>query len=206
MKLFYKYIALALSCVMGAAAFCGCMEDPNYYEEDELPYGATMKELKTSFPVPMCFDRRFVTDEMAAAVANYYGSVQNQDTELYLQSTFPFHVDYKMNVMYEGQFASYDEFVKSLHTSIAQPTAEDFKYTMITITGLTTERVASRLEDTINMLEELSGDANFAESITECWKLEIEWRLNYNGGAEYLAAEDQELFLIGIDGTYYCVS
>ncbi len=205
MKLLHRSIALVLVAVMGAAAFTGCMEDNNNVAEEDLPYGATMKEMKTTFALPMCYDRRFVNDEQAAVIADYFAAVQNCDTELYLQSTFDFYVEYQVNEVYQDSYSSTEEFLAGLRQSMVQPTAEDFRFNMITVSEWTEERVASRLDEMLEMLDALSGQEGFRESVDGCWALKLEWVLTYNGGADSMIAEDQKLYLFEIDGSYYCV-
>ncbi len=204
MKLFHKYTALALALVMGGA-LTGCMEDEGYIAEEDLPYGATMKEMRTSFSVPMSYDRRFITEEQAAVIADYHAGIQNQDAELYIQSTFDFYIDYQLNEMFADLYKSREEYVDGLHLSMSQQSGEDFKFNMITVSGMTEERVASRLDEMLNMLQDLSGDENFKDSVDSCYAITLEWSVAYNDGAQYLNAKDQKLFLIEIDGRYYCV-
>lgn len=204
MKLFHKYTALALALVMGGA-LTGCMEDEGYIAEEDLPYGATMKEMRTSFSVPMSYDRRFINEEQAAVIADYHAGIQNQDTELYIQSTFDFYIDYQLNEMFADLYKSREEYVDGLHLSMSQQSGEDFKFNMITVSGMTEERVASRLDEMLNMLQDLSGDENFKDSVDSCYAITLEWSVAYNDGAQYLNAKDQKLFLIEIDGRYYCV-
>lgn len=204
MKLFHKYTALALALVMGGA-LTGCMEDEGYIAEEDLPYGATMKEMRTSFSVPMSYDRRFINEEQAAVIADYHAGIQNQDAELYIQSTFDFYIDYQLNEMFADLYKSREEYVDGLHLSMSQQSGEDFKFNMITVSGMTEERVASRLDEMLNMLQDLSGDENFKDSVDSCYAITLEWSVAYNDGAQYLNAKDQKLFLIEIDGRYYCV-
>ncbi len=204
MKLFHKYTALALALVMGGA-LTGCMDDGGYIAEEDLPYGATMKEMRTSFSVPMSYDRRFITEEQAAVIADYHAGIQNQDAELYIQSTFDFYIDYQLNEMFADLYKSREEYVDGLHLSMSQQSGEDFKFNMITVSGMTEERVASRLDEMLNMLQDLSGDENFKDSVDSCYAITLEWSVAYNDGAQYLNAKDQKLFLIEIDGRYYCV-
>ncbi len=204
MKALHRYTALALSLVLGAA-MTGCMEDPGHIREEDLPYGATMKEMRTTYAIPMSYDRRFINEEQAAAIADYYAGIQNNDTALYLQSTFDFYVDYQITEMYADSYETRDEFVNGLRLSIVNQTAEDFRFNMVTVAELTEERVASRLDEMLNMLGELSGNENFVESVDSCYALKMDWSIAYDGGAQYVNAEDQELFLIEIDGKYYCV-
>ena len=91
MNCFRRITALFLMALMLVPCLTACKKEPTTPEEFEmgeadLPYGATMKSNKTSYAVPVTYDRRFVTEEQISTVADFYGAIQNQDAELYQKS------------------------------------------------------------------------------------------------------------------------
>jgi hypothetical protein len=172
-------------------------------DEDELPYGATMRTDKTSYSLPVTYDRRFLNEAQVTAVTDYLAGVQNCDTELYLASTLQFYVDYQFNEVYEGSYDSMDAFVAALNSSIAENTADDFTFSMITIDEFTTEQNVSGLATMLELLDNINE--GFSDTVENCWSLEVEWVLSYNGGEDTLAVSDQRLFLVEVDGAYYCI-
>jgi hypothetical protein len=202
---FYRIAALAAALTIGLSLFtaCGSTSSTQNMDEDELPYGATMRTDKTSYSLPVTYDRRFLNEAQVTAVTDYLAGVQNCDTELYLASTLQFYVDYQFNEVYEGSYDSMDAFVAALNSSIAENTADDFTFSMITIDEFTTEQNVSGLATMLELLDNINE--GFSDTVENCWSLEVEWVLSYNGGEDTLAVSDQRLFLVEVDGAYYCI-
>ena len=86
-----------LTCAAAAALLCtslaGCSGDSSSSSEsginvdmEDLEYGATMRD-DTSRAVPLEYDKRFLEDGELDALANYYGSIQNEDVALFQSCT-----------------------------------------------------------------------------------------------------------------------
>lgn len=201
MKWILHITALALTAMLFTG--CGQKQQEINMTEEELPYGATMRENRTGFAVPMTYDRRFVEEEQVTAVANYLSAIQNQDTELYLASALPVYTDYQINEVYSYQNA--DELVTALHEGIASQTGEDFSFQMVLINEFARDRNFGGLEAMMDLLDNISdSDAKFSEQIQGAWALELEWNLTYDKQASFGNVESQWIYLFRLDDTYYC--
>lgn len=205
MKMLHRISALLTAAVMGAVLFTGCMSAGPTIAEEDLPYGATMRETKTTFALPVSYDRRFLNDAQVTVLTDYFSAVQNCDGEAYAASTLDFYADYQLNEVYSEQYETMDDMMTALHASVAEATAEDFNYNMITVTNFTQERVTSGLNTMIDVLTDISGNPDFEQTLTNCWAVEMEWLLVYNGGASNVIVSEQYVYMFEIDGAYYCV-
>ncbi|MBQ8011259.1 MAG: hypothetical protein IJ265_06870 [Oscillospiraceae bacterium] len=205
MKMLHRISALLTAAVMGAVLFTGCMSAGPTIAEEDLPYGATMRETKTTFALPVSYDRRFLNDAQVTVLTDYFSAVQNCDGEAYAANTLDFYADYQLNEVYSEQYESMDDMMNALHASVAEATAEDFTYNMITVTDFTQERVTSGLNTMIDVLTDISGNPDFEQTLTNCWAVEMEWLLVYNGGASNVIVNEQYVYMFEIDGAYYCV-
>ena len=205
MKMLHRISALLTAAVMGAVLFTGCMSAGPTIAEEDLPYGATMRETKTTFALPVSYDRRFLNDAQVTVLTDYFSAVQNCDGEAYAANTLDFYADYQLNEVYSEQYETMDDMMTALHASVAEATAEDFNYNMITVTDFTQERVTSGLNTMIDVLTDISGNPDFEQTLTNCWAVEMEWLLVYNGGASNVIVNEQYVYMFEIDGAYYCV-
>ncbi|MDE5792605.1 MAG: hypothetical protein K2H66_03670 [Oscillospiraceae bacterium] len=200
MKLILKITAFA----MAAMLFTGCSQKQDVnMTEDELPYGSTMRENKTSFSVPMTYDRRFVEEEQVIAVANYFASIQNQDVDLYLENALPVYTEYQVNQVYSYQDTS--QLVDNLHQGIVNQTGEDFEFQMILINEFAQDRNFGGLEAMLDLLDNISdSDIKFSEQIQGAWALELELNFLYNKKASFGTVDSQWVYLFKLDDKYYC--
>ncbi len=198
----FRYIAL-LTAALCLSAFTACGSQGPSMSEGDLPYGATMREDKSSYAVPVTYDRRFLEEAQLTAVANYLSAIQTSDAALYESVTLDFYSEHQLNDIYAGQYANMDEMVAALHKSIADTTADDYAFRMVTIEDCTTEQITSGLNTILQILENIDESDNFEETVDACWALNMEWILGYTGGS--LIVSDQKLYLLEIDGKYYCV-
>ena len=201
MKKIYQIGALLTAVVMLTG--CQSAKEKINYTEEELPYGATMRSNKTSYTVPMTYDRRFVNEEQVKAVADYLGAIQNNDAELYESVALPLYTAYQVSEVYSYQ--STDELVNALHEGISGQLANDFKFEMVLINEFSTDRSAGGLAAMLDLLDKISPkDAQFTDSLENAWALELEWEFSYNNGEQTGVTENQYLYLMQIDGVYYC--
>lgn len=202
--------ACALMLVISlSAGFTGCTNQKQEINmtEEELPYGATMRSDKNSFAVPMTYDRRFISEEQIAVVADYFAAIQNQDTELYLASALPVYTDYQIQEVYSYQEVG--ELVAGLHEGIAGQTGDDFVFSMILVNAFSQDTTFGGLEAILDLLDHLedpdaeSGE-KFSERMQGAWALELEWNLLYDQQSSSGTVESQWVYLFQIDGQYYC--
>lgn len=194
---------LTIALLAGLLTGCGNTQPADTMEED-MPYGATMRENKTGFAVPMAYDRRFVEEAQAAAVADYLAAIQNQDAELYTASALPVYTDYQIQKVYD--YTDTSQLVTALHEGITKQTAEDFAFQMVTVQTFTKDRSFGGLEAIIDLLDNVTEDSGsvFSEQIQDAWALELEWSISYNQGAGFGTVESQWIYLFRIEDVYYC--
>jgi len=195
-----KLACILLSCLMLTG--CASQKQKTNFTQDELPYGATMKSDKTSYAVPITWDKRFLSEEQVSAVADYIGAIQNNDAELYSSVALPLYTDYQIQQVYD--YKNIEELVSALHEGLIGQLADDFKFQMIMINNFSLDRSAGSLQAMLSLLDNISGDKKFSDTIQNAWSLELEWEFSYNNGEGNGRAENQYLYLFQIDDKYYC--
>lgn len=200
----FRKLTAFFSALVMAVTLTGCMSNGPSVAEEDLPYGATMRESKTTFALPVSYDRRFLNDAQITAITDYLSSIQNCDGEAYANNTIDFYADYQLNEVYQDTYETFDEMLTDMHTSIANSTADDFQFNMITVTGFSQERVSSGMNTMIELLADISGNAEFEQTLTNCWTVRMDWMIRYNGSSTAIV-EDRLIYLFEIEGEYYCV-
>ncbi|MBE6849155.1 MAG: hypothetical protein E7502_04515 [Ruminococcus sp.] len=200
----FRKLTAFFSALVMAVTLTGCMSNGPSVAEEDLPYGATMRESKTTFALPVSYDRRFLNDAQITAITDYLSSIQNCDGEAYANNTIDFYADYQLNEVYQDTYETFDEMLADMHTSIANSTADDFQFNMITVTGFSQERVSSGMNTMIELLADISGNADFEQTLTNCWTVRMDWMIRYNGSSTAIV-EDRLIYLFEIEGEYYCV-
>lgn len=202
----FRNIGFLLILVLAALVLTGCTaaSRKSDYSEEEMPYGATMKKVN-SFVLPIEYDRRYLNDEQLTVITNYLYSIQTKDAELYTASTIDFYADYQLNEVYHDTYKTMDELVGALHDVVSSSTGDDFSFTLLTVSDLTTETGASGLGSTIKLLENISPEKNFKDTIDKCWALEVNWLLSYQEGNSSAYSENNRIYLLEIGGKYYCM-
>ena len=199
----YRITALLLAAL--CLPLAGCSREPDFEKESELPYGATMREDKVSFAIPMTYDRRFIDDPQVTAVADFLASIQNADGDLYRSSTFDYYADYQVNEVYSYKTAQ--ELVQALHDSVASYSGDDFTFNMVLINDFTTDRDTTNLSDAFGLLDGIAPESTPkpSETIEEAWDLTVEWDIAYNGGESYYVVEEQHVLLFKDGDKYLCM-
>lgn len=120
-----KFLAILLCAVISSTSFCGCDDNENVAMED-LPYGATMRQLNDT-KIDICYDGRYFTDEEMKIVSDYYYSIQTLDTELFKKTQNSDYISYiEKN---SGQKA--EDFLKTLSDNNTAALGEGYKYSYI---------------------------------------------------------------------------
>lgn len=202
MKHILTITAAIFLCLMLAG--CESRKQKMDYTEDELPYGATMREDKQSYAVPVGYDRRFINEEQIAAVANYYAAMEQNSAELYMAATLDFYAKYQQEEVYKNTYRTMDEMVGAMHQSIADRLGGDFTFDMVTVSACTQEANASGLEGMLDLLDKISGEEDFRSTVDNCWALETDWIVR--AGNTSAVSENNQLYLLEIGGKYYCVA
>lgn len=205
MKSMHQIGALALAAMLGAVMFTGCGSEGVNIAEEDLPYGATMREAKTTYALPVSYDRRFVNDAQLTVLTDYLSAIQTCDGAAYAENTLDFYADYQINTVYKDSVSSADELMTVLHDGIAEMTAADFEFVMVTVDDFTQERVTTGLGTMLEVLSDISGDEAFMDSVDNCWAVEMEWLLRYDGGQSSVLISEQLVYMFEVDGEYFCV-
>lgn len=205
MKSLHKIGALLMAALLGCTMLTGCMDKEVNIAEEDLPYGATMREAKTTYALPVSYDRRFVQDAQLKSLTDYLYAIQEGDGEGYAANTIDFYADYQLSEVYSTQYKTMDEMIVALQGSVSELTGKDFEFAMVTINGFTQERDTSGLNTMIEVLDKINGEADFKSSIDNCWAINMDWLIRYNGGASSALVQKQLVFMFEIDGKYYCM-
>ena len=186
-------LAALCAALMLTACGKGTKERPTIAEDDR-PYGATMREDKKSYAVPMSYDRRFLDEEQIGKIADLYAAMQNSDAALYQGTTLPFYQRYQQEKVYGLE--SPEALIGHLHSMVADRSAEDFQYSMVVISDIAANPKAGTLRNVIEMLEDAyDGSGSFEDSLLESYDMTVEWHISYNDGAENLMVDNQHVFL-----------
>ena len=201
-----KITALFLMALVLVPSFVGCAKEPTQEEfemnEENLPYGATMKSNKTSYAVPVTYDRRFVTEEQISAVADLCGAIQNQDSELYQKITPEGYADYQVNEVYS--YESANELIQALHTSVANNTGEDFQFNMVLANGISEDRHASGLMEAIALMDNLTEN-QFSTALLGAWDFTLEWDFTYENNTKSTIIDEQHIYVFQTENGYYAM-
>ncbi|MBR1554553.1 MAG: hypothetical protein IJ644_04070, partial [Oscillospiraceae bacterium] len=173
-----KLLCLLLACLMLTG--CASQKQKTSYTEEELPYGATMKSDKNSYTVPMTWDRRFFEPEQISAVADYLGAIEQNNPELYASVALPLYTDYQVNEVYDYQ--NVEELVNALHEGLLGQLADDFRMDMILVNEISDDRNSGGLQAMLKLLDGISEEKPFSETIQNAWSLNLEWEFSYNNG------------------------
>ncbi len=195
-----KLICLILSCLMLTG--CNAAKQQVNYTEEELPYGSTMKSDKNSYSVPMTWDRRFIDDEQIKTVSDYIAAIQNNDPELYESVALPLYTEYQVQKVYGYQNTA--ELVSALHEGLLGQLADDFKFDMVLVDEFSLDRNAGGMQAMLKLLDDISEDGKFSDTIQGAWTLTLEWEFSYNNEEGHGRAENQYLYLFRKDDKYYC--
>ena len=195
-----KLLCLLLACLMLTG--CASQKQKMNYTEEELPYGATMKSDKNSYTVPMTWDRRFLQPEQISAVADYLGAIEQNNPELYASVALPLYTEYQVNEVYDYQ--NVEELVNALHEGLLGQLADDFQMDMILVNEFSNDRNSGGLQAMLKLLDGISEDKPFSETIQNAWSLNLEWEFSYNNGEGSGRTENQYLYLFQIEDKYYC--
>lgn len=204
---FHKASTVLLAALCVLPLFTGCdssaREQQNITEED-MPYGATMREDNSTFAIPMTYDRRFLEEEQVAAAADFIYAIQTSDSAGYQEATFPFYAQYQMDEVYG--LGSMDALIDRLHDKIGSSTADDYQFNMLLINDISTNTDAGELSVICDMLTEIyDGEGNFMDTVEHAWDLTVEWNIGFEENTQYAVVSDQHMFLFQTADGCFCL-
>ena len=201
MKYRSRALALLLAALCGAAMLTGCQKN-KITPEEELPYGATMRS-STAYAVPITYDRRFMEDAQVVAVTDFLGAIEQSDGTVLERVTFPVYLSYELGEVYSDKCKDADDLAAVKHDAMADSYGSDFSFKEVNITEMTQEQQRSGIAAMLSILYQLSDDEQLAEKIENTWALTMEWTVQSSTGTELV--QDRTLYLLEMDGTYYCI-
>ena len=217
MKYAKKCAALLLAGLMATAALTACSDSEKQQSSgqdvamEDLEYGATMRLEKTKYAVPMQYDYRFLNDDVVTAIANYYASIEQQDTALFLTTQLPLYHDYELNEVYQKEFTD-ASLLETSHKTVADTLGKDYKYSLIDIQGFEKNRVVTTSADILTLLDSLSEDAGegkISERTKDIYQLTVSVYLAEAGtdtvGETADVISDTTLFALELDGKWYVI-
>ena len=205
-----KLISLIAACAV-MCSFAGCSsnnkkDDVNEtynFEEADQNYGDVVHDDDESFSLSMEYDSRFITNDIASSVADYFYSVQTKNLELYKTVTIEEYQSYLINDVYSSE--NYDEqsFLDALYNGIKNQSGDNFNIKLISITDFDNDEDTSGAKDIIQLLSDLT-DEDYSEKVTESAKLTLAFTVSA-GGEEY-EKTNQNIFILKIDDKYKIVT
>lgn len=212
MKFRYSLLQRFFLCGTAAALLCtglaGCSNSSSDSSEsgidvamEDLEYGATMRDDK-SRAVPLEYDKRFLEDGELDALANYYGSIQNEDVDLFQSCT----VEKYMESLYENAYGGLlddSAYLTQQKEEFQKQVSGDFSFAQIVVNGcINQDETGSNAEYLTGMLDELNEDSNFcAEHMTSCKTLTVQPVVT--DGTDTVYCDEVTVFVIALDDQYY---
>lgn len=204
-KIFSTIIACSLIC-----SFAGCSantasdsETETYnFEEANKNYGDLVHDDDKSFSLPMEYDNRFVTNDMASSVADYFYSIQSQDIDLYKSVTIDEYQTYLMDAVYADEEYTDETFLQALYNGIKNQTGDNFDIKQIIITNFDSDEDTSGASDIIQLLSAL--DEEYEDKIQDSAKLTLTFSVESDD--ETYEKSNQSIYILNVDGKYKIVT
>ncbi len=185
--------------------------------EKELPYGATIvKMLPENFPeinIVTEYDRRFLSEDEAALVSNYFNAINNNDTELFESLYYEGYSDFYGKLANAENTAGFLQMIKAEMTEIIKNEFV-FDYLLINDCVRHTDDAAatylfSELDAIIKNFADEKGDTSLMNSINSRKVVLVE--AYYENDEEYSSlsnvhGEDMAIYIYRINGKAYIVS
>ena len=205
-----KIFSILAACTL-ICSFAGCSSnskkdtsDETYnFEEADQHYGDVVHDDNESFSLPMEYDSRFITNDIASSVADYFYAVQTKNLDLYKTVTIEEYQSYLINEVYASE--NYDEqsFLDALYNGIKNQSGDNFNIKLISVTNFDNDENTSGAKDIIQLLSDLTGD-DYSEKVEEGAKLTLSFTVSA-GGEEY-EKTNQNIFILKIDEKYKIIT
>jgi hypothetical protein len=172
------------------------------FENQEKNYGDVVHEDDKSYALPLTYDSRFITSDMAETVANYFYAIQVQDLDLYNESTIEFYKEYLIDVVYADDEYTEETFLEGLYNGIKSVTGDNFKIQNIEIADF--DDSDETMENIYKILDDLSGEDYTNEKIQDGAKLTINFVVEAD--SEEYSKTDETVYLIKYDEKYHLIT
>lgn len=197
-----KILSLILCAVLASGTLCACDSDENVAMED-LPYGATLRQLKDT-DIDICFDGRYFTDDEMRVVSDYYYSLQTQDEQLFASTQSEQYIKY----IEKNSEKAVGDFMKEIYDKTAASLGENYKYTYIEAVACGDRTDDLQIDEITSLMdsiyEENGSDTTFKETITSAKYAVLDFVAETNG--ESYTYTDQVVYIFTCtDGIYVFV-
>jgi len=193
---------LCLSLVAGMILLVGCEDKQK--GSVSVEYGNVTISMSDGLPFPIEFDNKFISDEEASVVVNYYSSIISQDEELSEKCSYPDYLDFLAK---EYQFDSVKSFLKSNYDTIGGVLGvDDYQIKNIKITDCIGEGdndVYSYFSDMDELLDEASAGTSSKIKSRKLVSADIVCTSDGKDISLTEKAGEQKLYIYNIDGKPY---
>ena len=186
-----RFLALILSvtAVLGVLTGCGeskskgnMMGDIENMAEEDLPYGATMRELKDG-KITICFDGRFLEDETMKKVVDYFYAVQTEDLDLFKSVSCQDYLDY---VEINSGVNTID-YLKDIKANEETAVGSKFEYKYLEVTECKTKNEDTQISEIIKLMDQIykdnSKEDTFEKTVKEAYALKVDVTSDANGSS-----------------------
>ncbi len=178
---------LASAALLGALSGCGnskgegnTMGTIENMAEEDLPYGSTMKELKDS-KLPVCFDKRYISDDVMIKVADYFYAVQTNDEKLFRSAS---NVDY-LEYVEKNTGQSVTDYLKDIKANEETAIGSSFSYKYLEVTDCKKKGEDTQIDEIVKLMDQICKDGGkadtFDSTIKEAYALTVDITSDANG-------------------------
>jgi hypothetical protein len=122
--------------------------------QEDMQYGATMREDKKSYKLPMTYDKRFVKTNELAAAANFFFALQNNDENLFKTAVPSFYEGYLQEST--GNKLNIKAGMTQLRSVFENKVGTDFTIEMIEITAYDKGTHKNNFDTIVSFMKEAS--------------------------------------------------
>ena len=208
----HKYTAVLLG---AALLLTGCGKSPEpEFQEDELPYGATIT-IDTTRSVALQYDYRFLDSNELDVIAAYFTAIENADAQALADVQFPLYHDYQLNQVLGGQYTD-EDIASGMQYGYEKSYGAPFEFALIDITERADLRNPAQATDDGNGLIELldaltsnNGMPKFSETTAGFYELTVTRYLADAGSGAQSETEtyitDEKLYTMEYQGKWYVI-
>ena len=200
---------LLAACLLTACG--GSSDDDNIIHEKDLPYGATLVEDKTTYSIPVEYDRRFVPVKALETAVRYYQTIQDRDAAAFEALQFPLWHDYYLKDVLGGEFTD-AAILENTCKELDEYVGGEFAFSQIAVTGFITDNVNEVTQNTVALMDKMAeekGKTKVSEGITEFYEMTITRYLTTKAaavkGPTAKFIENELLYVFCHDGQWYVI-
>lgn len=170
-KIFMKTAALAAAMAMSLASYsCSGKESSSVNEgnlagdgpadnvsvsSDDMPYGATITQLKNDVPVSIEYDYRYMTDEEARKLSEYFAAVGLKDADMAAGACYDSYLENFFSAM---NVSNIEDYLTVSYDTLKSYTEEDYEFSYFIVSDVTQNESVYPYYDEI--IYSINPDAN----------------------------------------------